>query len=232
MRRRGTARGVGVMLAAVATSGFAACGGSAKSANQSTTHQAAQKAAKQAQAEYHKCNSQLSSLLSAEENLNSHLDIGMNFTDYTQAVGNVKAAYDQTPIHQMAPKCLLVGVSIENALNDYAHAVNTWNNCISNLASGCTDSSIKPQLQGDWSKASSQINQAKGLLGALQSGNAPTAASAVPSTAPVTSTTSSSQTGPPAPSDSQLNRGLKNGQDCTYHGVLDSGTMYHGKCVP
>lgn len=192
--------GVAMLLSVGAALVLAACGSSSHTTDKTNT--AAKKAAQQAQAEYQKCKSQLSSLLSAEENLNSHLDIGMNFTDYTQAVGNVKAAYDQTPIHQLDEKCLGVGVHTETALNDFAKAANTWNNCIGNI--NCSDSSIKPQLQATWSKASSEINQAKSALQNLQnptsSAAVPSPTTATPATTPATSASTTESTLPkPAP---------------------------------
>jgi hypothetical protein len=79
----------------------------------------------------------------------------------------VRSAYDQTPIHQLQFNCLSVGVHLETALNDFAKAADTWNTCFSDTS--CSNDSIKPQLQSQWSKASDQISQAKDSLQAIQS---------------------------------------------------------------
>ena len=210
--------------------GLAACGSSAKGP---TTSGNAKTAAQYAQAEYQKCNTQLRSLMSAEESLNSHLDIGMNFTDYTNAVGNVRAAYDQTHIPQLDSQCLMAGVHTENALNDYANAVNIWNNCIGKL--GCANDSIKPHLQTDWSKASSEIDQAKSALQDLRNPNT-TAATApatptLPSTSPSTTQSTLPKpppgvTGPPANnSASTLPAWLGGGPIPQYWALCGSGSQ-------
>jgi hypothetical protein len=162
-----TTKAVSATVAIVAAFGLAACGGSGASASKKSTTKTTS-TAQQAQAQYQKCNSQLHPLLSAEENLDSHLDIGMNYDEYTNAVGDAKAAYDQIPFHQLGPKCLLPGISLENAMNDFAKGANTWTNCFNKLS--CSNDSIKPQLQAQWSKAHSQIDTAKTELQALQTG--------------------------------------------------------------
>lgn len=189
------------VVAVIAGIAVAGCGGGSSTASKKAAAAKAAKAAeKKAQAEYAKCKSQLSSLMSAEQNLNSHLDVGMNFADYTQAVGNVRAAYGTTPIHQMDQKCLGVGVNLESALNDYVRAVRVWNNCLGKL--GCSNASIKPQLQSQWSKASSSITQAQSSLTSLQTA---TVASVTTPTTPTTSTpTTSTYTSATTPQSSTL----------------------------
>jgi hypothetical protein len=131
---------------------------------------AANAARQQAQAEYQKCNTQLSSLVSAESDLDSHLSVGLNYNNYTNSVGNVRAAYDQVNIHAMDQQCLSVGAHLETAMNDYAQAASTWTTCFNDV--NCSNSSIQPQLQAQWSKASGELQQAKTTLQALQ--NPPT----------------------------------------------------------
>lgn len=127
---------------------------------------AAANAQKQAQAEYQKCNSQIGALITIESNLNSHLDVGMNLHDYTSAVGDVRAAYDQAPIHQMDYQCLTAGSHAERAMNDYVSAANKWNTCLTDP--NCSDASVKPQLQSEWSKAGGELDTAKSTLQGLQ----------------------------------------------------------------
>jgi hypothetical protein len=127
---------------------------------------AANTARQQAQAEYQKCNTQLGGLITAESNLNSHLDVGMNFRDYTTAAGDVRAQYDLVPFHQLDVHCLDVGVHAENALKHFAKAAETWSNCFSDP--NCSNDSIKPQLQDEWTKASDEITKTQSGMQALQ----------------------------------------------------------------
>jgi hypothetical protein len=109
------------------------------------------------------CVSQLGSFVSSLEDLNSRLSVGLNFADYSTRVGDAKVAYDKIPVSQLSADCTnLVGVPAQDALNDYITAYNTWNDCIDKV--GCTNDSIKTQLQADWSKASDSIDQAKAAL--------------------------------------------------------------------
>jgi hypothetical protein len=110
------------------------------------------------------CQSQTGGLISAEEDLEGRLSgAGLTEADYLSHVGDVSAAYQQTPTKQMQLDCLTdVGVPAESAMNAYVSAANTWNNCISDFS--CSQDSIDPQLQAQWSKASSQLNDAKSGL--------------------------------------------------------------------
>lgn len=129
---------------------------------------AASAARAQAQAAFQKCQTQLQGLMNSEQDLNSHLDIGMNYNDYTTAVGNVRSSYDQTDIHSLGFQCLSVGVHLENAMNDYAKAADTWSTCFNDV--NCSNDSIKPQLQAQWSKASDEVQKGKDALQTLQNG--------------------------------------------------------------
>jgi hypothetical protein len=154
--------------AACAVLVLGACGSSGKSSS-STTANSALAAKRKAQAEYQKCSTQLkglNGLLDVESNLNSHLDVGMNYHDYTSAVGDVKAAYDQTPFHQMDFHCLTSGIHAEGALNAYVKAANIWDKCFNDI--NCNVDAIKPQLQKQWGKASSEVQSAQSALQNLQ----------------------------------------------------------------
>jgi hypothetical protein len=167
-----TLRGMLPVLCVVAAAAIVAsgCGGSSKP-DPAAQRAAAQRRAKaKAQAEYQKCKSQLGGIVDAEETLNSHLSVGMNYHDYTSEVGDVKAAYDQVPFKQLDFQCLGAGLPAEKALNAYAKAANIWDTCFNDI--NCSNDSIKPQLQAQWDKAGSQAEDAKSKLGGLQTPNA------------------------------------------------------------
>ena len=177
-----------------------ACGSSGKSSSSTTTNSAVA-ARRKARAEFQKCSTQLKGVLDAESNLNSHLDVGMNYHDYTSAVGDVKAAYDQTPIHQMDFQCLASGVHAEAALNAYVKAAGIWDKCFSDI--NCNVDSIKPQLQKQWGKASSELQGAQSALQNLQNpssaSGATTPTTGAVSATPPPSTSTSTQSSLPKP---------------------------------
>ena len=157
-------------LVAIAIGG---CGSSTSTSKSSSTATASANAAKQAKAtaQYEKCQTQVGPLMHAEQNLDSHLTVGMNYHDYGMAVGDVQAAYDQTPIHQMDFACLsTAGVRLEKALNEYVKASNAWSRCFSDI--NCSNDQVKPTLQKHWASATGFIAQAKTQLEGLRTPSA------------------------------------------------------------
>lgn len=150
-----------LLAAALFAVGCSTSGNSSDNAKQDAAERAQARRAR-AQAEQAKCQSQIGGLLKSEQDLGSHLDVGLNYEDYTTRVGDVRAAYDEVPTHQLAPSCLIVGVQAENALNDYVKAAQIWSKCIDDF--NCSTDSIKPQLQAQWSKATSAVSKAKRSL--------------------------------------------------------------------
>jgi hypothetical protein len=92
--------------------------------------------------------------------LNSRLDVGLNYDEYTTKVGDVKVAYDQTPFKQLDDIACLqqVGLPAESALNQYAKAAGIWDRCFDDP--NCSNDQIKGQLQSHWSTASRQVRRA------------------------------------------------------------------------
>jgi hypothetical protein len=107
------------------------------------------------------CQQQVGGLLSALEDLDSRLGgVGLSEQDYLVRVGNISAAYGQTPIKELSPTCVLnVGINAESAMNAYVDAGDTWSNCITDLS--CNVDGITPQLQAQWAKATGLIDKAK-----------------------------------------------------------------------
>jgi hypothetical protein len=96
-------------------------------------------------------------LVTGLEDLDSRLSVGLNFSDYSQKVGDLKVAHDKIKPSTLDLQCLSgLGSPAETALNDYIHAYNTWNDCIGKV--GCTNATIKSSLQADWAKATTIIS--------------------------------------------------------------------------
>jgi hypothetical protein len=157
----------------------AGCGGESAAKKAQTRHLQAlyldrgvkaaeqRKAVAEAQVAYSACSSQIGHFVSALDDLNSRLDVGLTFSDYSTHVGNVRVAYDNVT-WSAVPRggCLSAGVNGENALNDYAASYNTWNNCISDI--NCSTDTVKPQLQAKWALASTQIGLMNDRFAALK----------------------------------------------------------------
>ena len=95
--------------------------------------------------------------------MNSRLDIGMTYADYGTQLGAVKAAYDDVKWSDLDDDCTKgIGVDAEDAMNHYIKAYGTWRDCIE--TTGCDNDSIKPDLQAEWSAASTLIDKVRGRL--------------------------------------------------------------------
>jgi zinc-ribbon domain len=109
------------------------------------------------------CIRELGPFVSALEDLDSRLSVGLNFNDYSTRVGDTRVAYDRINLAKVDTLCLtVVGSPAEDALNAYVEAYNTWNDCIG--TPGCTNDSIKSQLQAQWSKATSLIDRIRASI--------------------------------------------------------------------
>jgi hypothetical protein len=142
---------VGVLLASSSNSGDKS-GGPAHTTTVDTAAQAAQE-------KYEKCKRQTAPLMQRLHELDSRLGVGLNYDEYTNKVGDVRVAYDQTTSAIGGPECLSgVGLPAEDALNEYVKASNTWGDCVDDI--NCDNDSIQPELQGHWAKASLAIDRA------------------------------------------------------------------------
>jgi hypothetical protein len=98
-------------------------------------------------------------LLSALQELDSRLNVGLNLDEYGDYVGDAQVAYDRLDFDRIEGICLIsVAVHLEDALNQYITAVNKWNDCIESVS--CED----PPVQKHWTNASTLITRASGNL--------------------------------------------------------------------
>jgi hypothetical protein len=128
-------------------------------------------AAAEAEAAADECRRQTGGLQRALEELDSRLGVGLAYDDYSTQVGDASVAYDRIPIGRLEQDCLLeVGVHLEDAMNAYIKADDTWGDCIVDF--GCDVDSIDPELQMRWAEATREINKAKAGLAAIGSSEA------------------------------------------------------------
>jgi hypothetical protein len=103
-------------------------------------------------------------LFDALSGLNSRLSVGMNFSDYSSKLGDAKVAYDDLPISSLEQSCIsAAGVPLEDALNAYITAYNTWNACISS-ATTCNNDANTKALQAQWTIATTKIDLVRPLM--------------------------------------------------------------------
>jgi hypothetical protein len=123
-------------------------------------------AAAEAEAAADACRRQVGGLQRALEELDSRLTVGLAYDEYSTQVGDAQVAYDRIPIGKLEQDCLFdVGLHLENAMNAYVKADNTWNDCIIDF--GCDVDSIDPELQERWAEATREIDKAKSGLVAI-----------------------------------------------------------------
>jgi hypothetical protein len=115
--------------------------------------------AKQAAAEKTACETSIGDFLDAVGGIDSRLDVGMTFSDYSSKVADANVAHDRVDASSLSGKCLTSGGAAEKALNSYIKAYNKWNDCIND--DYCDTDSITPSLQAIWSQATTQDRRAK-----------------------------------------------------------------------
>lgn len=151
---------------------FVGCGGPSQEQKDAAVRERAKakklkKAAEESAALAVTCRQQVGGLLRALRDTESRLNVGMNFADYGDQVGEISIGYDKVPISRMEFNCVGgPGVAGEKAFNAYRSAYDTWNDCVSDFY--CDNDSINPELQKEWSKASRQITRARSGLNDLE----------------------------------------------------------------
>lgn len=95
--------------------------------------------------------------------LDSRLNVGMNFQAYSEKVADARVAYDRLKFSEMDADCIIGAAQpSEKAMNAYIRAYTTWNDCIGET--DCDNDSIKPELQAEWSTATALLAEVKARL--------------------------------------------------------------------
>jgi hypothetical protein len=114
----------------------------------------------QAALEQAECAERFDGLIRALEELDSRLNVGLVFQDYTNRVGDIASEYGRIRFRQLGFSCINeVGIPLEEAVNSYIDAQNRWNECIGDF--GCDIDSIEPELQRHWRDATRDIRAAR-----------------------------------------------------------------------
>jgi hypothetical protein len=164
--------GVGVGGAALVMSDDRSSSTSAsESSEDAEAEAAAAEAAEEARAVAQKCRRQVDGLLRALKEIDSRLDVGLAYDEYSGYVGDASVAYDMIPFERMSTDCVHeVGVPLENAINAYITASNEWDDCV--WDDWCDPEHDIP-LQRRWLRASTQIDDAETGLSNLSDPSLP-----------------------------------------------------------
>jgi hypothetical protein len=122
----------------------------------------------QAQGVKQACTTAIGGLIDEVTALNSRLDIGMTYADYSSKVADANVAYDRIDSANLTGGCFDAAVAAEKALNQYISASGVWDTCIQD--DYCTTDSIETELQAYWLKASGAAEKAKRTLDGVGSG--------------------------------------------------------------
>jgi hypothetical protein len=120
------------------------------------------------------CRRGLRPLMAAETQLNSGLDVAVQFSDYTSRLGNISVAYNRAvsklksdPV-SFRTCSVEVGLPLQRAFNDYRAAGNTWNHCITDYSCSFDHGSpAQRKAQAKWQAASVALDDAKTNLASM-----------------------------------------------------------------
>jgi hypothetical protein len=116
------------------------------------------------------CQRMLTDFVDTVGELDSRLDIGLNYDEYTDQVADAKVVYDRIDFHGAGTGSLdciqQVGLPAERALNQYAKAAGTWGDCFDDF--DCDTDSIQGDLQSRWTRASAQVDRASRALNQMR----------------------------------------------------------------
>jgi hypothetical protein len=163
-----------LLLAVVVLCGFivlvAACGGQSTTApaqetTPATTTTAPAPTVSVPTVSREDCEAVIGDFMDSLHELDSRLDVGLNYEQYGQALGDASVEYNKLNIDEIPAECLNAAADGEAAFNAYVKASNIWNRCFGDI--DCSNASIKTKLQRNWSKATRKIQSAETALDEL-----------------------------------------------------------------
>lgn len=155
---------------ASASSASASASASAASAeaeaSASAEAEASASAEAQAQAEFDRCRRTLSPLVDSLSEIDSRLNVGMNYDEYGDRLGDTQVAYDGTvkTIRKQTPDCIDAAIALENAFNAYLKVYNVWGSCIDDYYCDFSEGVPNDKAQTGWAKATGAIAKAERLI--------------------------------------------------------------------
>lgn len=109
------------------------------------------------------CEASAEDLVDAASELQSRLNVGLNYSDYVDKVADVRVAYDRIDFDEAEAgdlECIQeVGLRLERAMNEYSAAARSWGTCVESYS--CDEDDNTRRLQSRWDKAGQQIGAAE-----------------------------------------------------------------------
>jgi len=110
------------------------------------------------------CRAQLRGFLGSLVALRDDLVVGLDYRSYLDEVREARFAYEGIRMNGLRLECLIAaGTTAERAFNLYIDAANAWGDCLTTAS--CETSSVEPELQRKWARASDLISRAQRGLG-------------------------------------------------------------------
>ncbi len=144
------------------------CGTDEEAAKKAAAQEKARQKAAEAKLVYEGCKSHVGDLIDSLEEITSRLDIGLNYENYSQELGDVKVAYDKAfddtdVVVALGEDCVSnVAVPAENALNSHLKASILWDRCIEDF--DCDPDANEKKMQKHWQRAQRQIAKSQSGL--------------------------------------------------------------------
>lgn len=127
--------------------------------------EAEQREAERAEAQrvYNTVAAEIEPLMTALTEVDARLNVGLNYADYGEMIGDVAVAYAGVDIDVLVEfGGLEVGAKLEAAYNTYNDAAQLWNDNLLDYAS------IETRMQKKWTAARADLDEAAALLEELE----------------------------------------------------------------
>ena len=134
---------------------------------------------KQAAENKQACQAAIGGFVTALQDLNARLNVGVVYADYGNKVGDISAAHARIDTGAEALQnedCLNIVTEGESAFESYAKANEIWTHCIQSAGAdpNCVRPKMLSRLRAQWNDASTQVEQVTADLASF--GNAPASA--------------------------------------------------------
>ena len=132
------------------------------------------------------CEGEIGPFMQQVTDLDSRLDLGLAYTEYSEHVGDAKVAHDRINLKSEvlrddsdnSTNCLNAAVAAEGALDQYIKAQRTWNECVfgeglhfdeecGKCLYDCSVDDIEAIIRANWSAAHKSLDSARKRLNTI-----------------------------------------------------------------
>lgn len=108
------------------------------------------------------CAAELEDFRDALDEMDGRLDVGLNYADYGERLGDISVALNRTDVEGVSEfglACVEVALLLNEAFLAYIDAHDTWRDCFDRT--GCSNDDIRSELQASWATASEKLDEAR-----------------------------------------------------------------------